>query len=236
MKQFFLSLLLLVGGSLVAQDLSIEFRYNTVREDPGNYLSYISAIRYIAADKDTYDAVSGASKQKSTAIFAPIQTDIMGRATISMGFRHLLLFAVSADATRIEDAFHGYQEGKVITVEFIHRGEAFRIQTDKNSRINFPRGNYIKRGIGYITGHNPQVISRDFSADGTVATVDWNKVWDPNTPSERPVDQVNEKALTGPIQNDYGDLMAMFNWDGTLDVTLDQGILTIKGTLRPVKR
>jgi hypothetical protein len=43
-------------------------------------------------------------------------------------------------------------------------------------------------------------------------------------------------AKTGPIQNDYGDMMAMFNWDGTLEVQLEDSILTIKGVLRPVKR
>jgi hypothetical protein len=31
-------------------------------------------------------------------------------------------------------------------------------------------------------------------------------------------------------------MMAMFNWDGVLDVEFDNGILTIKGVLRPVKR
>ena len=37
-------------------------------------------------------------------------------------------------------------------------------------------------------------------------------------------------------QNDYGDMMAMFNWDRTLAVNFENPILTIKGTLRPVKR
>jgi hypothetical protein len=45
-----------------------------------------------------------------------------------------------------------------------------------------------------------------------------------------------EDAKTGPIQNDYGDMMAMFNWDGTLQVSFENSILTISGTLRPVKR
>jgi hypothetical protein len=31
-------------------------------------------------------------------------------------------------------------------------------------------------------------------------------------------------------------MMAMFNWDGTLEVKLEGPILTITGTLRPVKR
>jgi hypothetical protein len=65
--------------------------------------------------------------------------------------------------------------------------------------------------------------------------VDWKKVWDAKTPSGRPVDSDSE-AKTGPIQNDYGDMMAMFNWDGTLELRFENSILTIKGVLRPVKR
>ena len=51
-----------------------------------------------------------------------------------------------------------------------------------------------------------------------------------------PMTRLGEEAKTGPIQNDYGDMMAMFNWDGTLAVNFENPILTIKGTLRPVKR
>jgi hypothetical protein len=39
------------------------------------------------------------------------------------------------------------------------------------------------RVIGSIKGAGPQVISQDFSSDKTAATVDWKKVWDPNTQS-----------------------------------------------------
>jgi hypothetical protein len=91
------------------------------------------------------------------------------------------------------------------------------------------------RSVGYITGSDPQVISRDFARDMTAATIDWKKVWDPSVPSGQLVAQGND-ATTGPVQNDYGDMMAMFNWDGTLAVKFDAPILTIKGVLRPVKR
>jgi hypothetical protein len=225
----------LVQGMAGAQDLDIDFRYNCAGPDPENYLSYTSAIRYIEANKDTFDAVSGASQQHSTLLFAPIETDIMGRGTISKGFRGLLLFAVASDAIRQEDMLHVYQDGGVITIEFVHRGVAYQIQTDKNRRLSFPRGRYLKRTIGYIKGHDPQVISRDFSADGTVNRVDWKKVWDPSAPSGRTVDSTSQ-TLTGPIQNDYGDMMAMFNWDGTLEMQFENSVLTITGTLRPVKR
>jgi hypothetical protein len=223
------------GALLAAQDLSIDYRFNVSGPAEGNYLSYTSAIRYIAADRDSFDAVTGASRQKSTSLFAPIQSDIMGRATISGGFRSLLMFPLADDSVRREDNLHVYREGAVITMEYVHRGVAYRIQTDSRGNIGFPRGSYVMRTIGYIKGNGPQVISADFSSDKTAAGVDWRKVWDPNTPSGRAVDS-GSPDKTGPIQNDYGDMMAMFNWDGTLEVRLENSVLTIKGVLRPVKR
>ena len=233
---FWMLLGCLATGMAYTQDLNIDFRYNCARSDSGNYLSYTSGIRYIEANKDSFDAVSGASRQHSTSLFAPLETDIMGRATISKGFRGLLLFAVAADNIRLVNNLHVYREGKVITMEFVNQGIAYQIQTDSQSRISFPRGRFLKRTIGYIQGNDPQVIARDFSSDGTAARVDWKKVWDSATPSGRAVAAGNS-TQTGPIQTDYGDMMAMFNWDGTLDVQLDdQSVLTITGTLRPVKR
>ena len=234
-KYSFVLFLTLLGAALSAQDLSIDYRYNVSGPDPENYLTYKSAIRYIEANQDAYDGASGASKYKSTSLFAPIQTDIMGKATISGGLRGLLLFPLAADSTRLEDNLHVYKEGKIIVMEYVHRGVAYRIQTDGNGNISFPRGGYVMRTIGYIKGHDPQVLSTDFSADKTAAAVDWKKVWDPNTPSGRSV-APGVDSKTGPIQNDYGDMMAMFNWDGTLQVNFEDSILTIKGVLRPVKR
>ncbi|MDR1654947.1 MAG: hypothetical protein LBR96_03025 [Treponema sp.] len=234
-KLAFLSFFLTSGVFLSAQDLTIDYRYNVSGPDSGNYLTYTSAIRYIAADKDAFDAVSGASRQKSTSLFAPIQTDIMGRATISGGFRSLLMFPLAADAVRVEDNLHVYKEGNIITIEYIHRGVAYRIQTDRQGNISFPRGNYVMRTIGYIKGRDPQVISPDFSGSKSAKTADWRKIWDPKTPSGKAVDSGSE-TRTGPIQNDYGDMMAMFNWDGTLQVAFENSILTIKGVLRPIKR
>jgi hypothetical protein len=99
----FVLVLTILGAALSAQDLSIDYRYNVSGPDPNNYLTYKSAIRYIEAAKDSYDVVSGASKFKSTSLFAPIQTDIMGKATISGGLRGLLLFPLADDATRTGD-------------------------------------------------------------------------------------------------------------------------------------
>jgi hypothetical protein len=235
LKAIFCVVLLGCGALLSAQDLSIDYRFNVLGRNEGNYLSYTSAIRYVAADKDAFDAVSGASRQKSTSLFAPLQSDIMGRATISGGFRSLLMFPLAADEVRVEDNLHVYKEGSVIVMEYVHRGVAYRIQTDERGNISFPRGSYVMRTVGYIVGGGPQVISADFSATGTAAGVDWRKVWDPNVSSGRSIDSRSE-VKTGPIQNDYGDMMAMFNWDGTLAVGFENSVLTIQGVLRPVKR
>jgi hypothetical protein len=237
MRKIALVLLLSAWGfPLSAQDLSIDYRFNVSGPDSGNYLTYKSAIRYIEANKDVFDAGTGASKHKSTSLFAPIQTDIMGRATISAGLRGLLLFPLANDGTRVADKLRVYKDGNVITMEYVHMGVAYRIQTDKNGNITFPRGSYVMRTIGYLTDFSkPQVISTDFSADGTAATVDWKKVWDSGVPAGRIISS-GVDAKTGPIQNDYGDMMAMFNWDGALQVGFDNEVLTIKGILRPIKR
>ena len=100
-KAFVVVVLLGCGALLSAQDLSIDYQFDVSGGAGGNYLTYTSAIRYIAADKDSFDGVSGASRQKSTSLFAPIQTDIMGRATISTGFRGLLLFPLAPDTMRV---------------------------------------------------------------------------------------------------------------------------------------
>jgi hypothetical protein len=233
---FVFRMALLPPPALSAQDLAIDYRYNVAGPDPDNYLSYKSAIRYIEANQDAFDAATGASKYKSTSLFAPIQTDIMGRATISAGFRGLLLFPLAPASTRTDDNLRVSKEGNIITVQYVHMGTAYRIQTDRNGNITFPRGAYVMRTIGYLNDFSkPQVISADFSANGTAAAVDWKKVWDPNTPQDRTITQ-GVDAKTGPIRNDYGDMMAMFNWDGALQVSFENSILTIKGTLRPVKR
>ena len=52
---------------------------------------------------------------------------------------------------------------------YAHRGTAYRIfdTTDKTGKLQFPNGSFESRAIGYIVGGGPQVISKDFSADGT---------------------------------------------------------------------
>jgi hypothetical protein len=76
----FLTAALMAPKELNAQDLTIDYRFNAAAPDTENYLSYKSGIRYIEANKDTFDAISG-------------------------GFRGLLLFPVVSDKTRVDDVF-----------------------------------------------------------------------------------------------------------------------------------
>ena len=67
-----LSLFLVLGATAFAQDLKIDFQVNVAAADTGNYFTFTGPIRYMAADKDTLDATSGASKAGSTHFLCPI--------------------------------------------------------------------------------------------------------------------------------------------------------------------
>jgi len=239
MKKF---LFLLAGVFLAAVfvsaqnlDLKIDYQFNVSAQDSGNYLSFSGPQRFGTADKDTYDAVSGASKQKSTALFSTAyQTDIAGKTAFPNTVRCLLLYPVQYPAGRTEDNLTVTKAANgVITVQFVHRGTAYRLITDAQGKLSFPKGNNAMRAIGYIAGEGPQVISKDFSSDGTAAKVDWTKVWNANTPSGTAITGPNApaNAKTGPFVNDWEN-SSIFHFAGALQFTFDGKILKINGTLR----
>jgi hypothetical protein len=230
-KMLFLVLCFVAVGALSAQNLIIDFQYNVSGPDAGNYLTFTGPLRYIAVNKDTYDAVSGASKQKTTALFTPYQTDITGKAAFPSGVRGLFLYPVSSDEIRQGDNLNVAKAANgVITIQYAHRGTAYRIVTDNQGRITFPRGSYSSRVIGYIQGAGPQVISRDFSSDGTAARIDWAKVWNARVAAGSAIPG-NANAKTGEIVNDW-ETSTLFYWTGPLQFTFDRNILKINGTLR----
>ena len=156
---------LVAALAVSAQDLTIDYQFNVAAKDSGNYLSYSGPLRLVTVNKDTLDAVSGASKQRATALFSAYQIDITGRAAFPSAVRGLLLYPVAPEATRTEDVLSVTKASNgVITVQFAHRGVAHRIITDAQGRVTFPKGNYAIRTIGYIQGAGPQVISTDWAA------------------------------------------------------------------------
>ena len=239
MKRFLLVLacVLLASAFVSAQnlDLKIDYQFNTTANDSGNYLSFSGPQRFETANKDAYDAVAGASKQKATALFSTAyQTDIAGKAAFPASVRGLMLYPLQYPQGRTEDNLSVTKAGNgVITVQFSHRGIAHRIITDTQGRVVFPRANCAMRVIGYIVGAGPQVISRDFSSDGSAARIDWAKVWNPGTPSGKAITGPNAPATakTGAFTNDW-ETSTIFHFTGPLQFTFDGAILKINGTLR----
>jgi hypothetical protein len=120
-------------------------------------------------------------------------------------------------------------------VRDVHRGTAYELVTDTRGTFTFPQGSYRRRAIGFIEGEGPQVIGKDFSADGTAARVDWNKVWDAKIPGGREV-VAGKTVKTGSIESDLAVPESMYYWQGGLQVTFDAGVLKIAGGLNAVKR
>ncbi len=229
-------LMALVAGLVVAQDLTIDYQFNVNRNDIDNHLTFSGPIRYMAVENDQLDATTGASKFESTHYFQPYRVDVLGRAVIPQGFRGLLLFAVASTDQRDTDKLEASEDRNgVITIQYTHRGTAYRMITDSNGRLVFPNGQFQSRKVGYISGGNPQVISRDFSRNGTAGRVDYDKVWDPGVRGGTVIDSSRDDT-TGDIVADVAASDSMFYWEGTLQATLNRGVLSISGGLNAVKR
>ena len=238
MKGKWLLLLLITGVafSALAQDLTIDFQLNVAADDPSNYFTFKGPIRYMMAEKDTFDAATGASKKNSTEMFMPYLYDVKGKQVFPLGLRGLFLFAVAPKELRTGDNLTVSKAASgVITVQYVHRGTAYKLETDPQGRFTFPKGNFVRRTIGFIQGNAPQVISTDFSSDGTAAKVDWRKVWNASIPGGKEI-RAGVPTRTGSITDDNGVEDAMFQWQGTLQVSFDRNILKISGGLTAVKK
>jgi hypothetical protein len=230
--------------------LVIDYQFNVTAPDAENYLTFSGPHRYGRAGgnkmdvtKDNFDTVSGASRYQSTAIFSiAYQNDIAQKTSFPGGVRGLLLYPVASDSIRTDDVLTVNKAGNgVITVQYVHRGYAYRITTDNQGRLSFPRGNYQVRQIGFISAAGPQVIARDFSSTGEAAQIDWAKVWDTKIQAGRPIESLSRangtvpaNVTTGAITNDWEN-STIFQFFGFLQFTWDGKILKISGSLTPKK-
>ncbi|MFQ3620146.1 MAG: hypothetical protein SNJ78_04270 [Spirochaetales bacterium] len=236
-KWLFISVLFtLLGFSLLAQDLTIDYQFNVAAPDRANYFTFKGPVRYMLAEKDTFDAGTGASQKASTKMFMPYLFDVKGKQVFPTGLRGLFLFAVAPDDLRREDNVTvNRAPSGVITIQYVHRGTAYKIETDTQGLLTFPKGNFVRRTIGFIQGQNPQVLSSDFSSDGTAARVDWARVWNASIAGGKEI-RPGVPVRTGAITDDNGVDDAFFQWQGTLQVTFERNILKIAGGLNAVKR
>lgn len=219
-----------------SEDLKVDYQLNIAGDDENNYFTFSGNIRYIEVEKDHVDAVTGASALGGKTLFQPYIYDVEGKRTFSGAVRGLFLYATNFYSTYTVDAVDVSKASDgVITIQYAHRGTAYRIVTDASGKLAFPDGVMQKRAIGYIASGAPQVISKDFSADGTAATIDWAKVWDSNVADGKAVDANSDKK-TGPIYMDTSASGSMYYYDGTLDFALTGDILTVNGFLTAVSR
>jgi len=229
-------LFVLVGASLIAQDLTIDFQLNTRRADPrNNFFPFEGPIRYMAADRDQVDTTTGASRQMSTEKFQPYRYDVLGKNAFPDTLRDLFLYGVNMYDAMEADAFDISEDGGVITINYSHRGTAYQVITDRNGVVSLPAAQCSKRSIGYIQGGGPQVISTDFSSNGTAARIDWDKVWDSSVPGGKIVTAGVDRR-TGDIVADVAKSDSMYYWEGELQFEWRRNILTVTGGLDAVAR
>lgn len=227
---------LLTVGAVFGADLTIDYQYDVTGTARTNYFTFTGPIRYMAVEKDHYDGTTGASVHKSTEIFQPYRYDVLGKNALADGLRGLFLFAVAEPAQPKTDNLTVTKERNgVITIQYVHRGTAYKIVTDNRGNLNFPNGTFQKRTIGYITGGDPQVISRDFSRNAEASGVDWDKVWNSGIAGGKIVAAGSDKK-TGNIMDDGASPDSMYFWRGTLSVDFNRNVLTISGGLDAVKR
>ena len=182
-----------------------------------------------SATKDQYDAVSGASKSESTFVLNYYRNDIFGKKILPGGLRGFFLYPIASHEQMTDDALSVVKNADgSIRIRYIHRGTANELTTDKSGKFVFPGVTVQARKIGYIVGEGPQVISTEFSADGTAATVDWAKVWDARIAGGKVIGTSTQK--TGDITADVAN-SDLVGYEGALQLTFDGTIVKMAGVL-----
>lgn len=237
MKRVFMILMAfgLVSTGAFAVDLSVDAVFDITGKAPAKgYLTVKGAAASV--EKDTVDATTGASKLKGTAVWNTYRLGADKKSTtIAGGIQSLVKYPVSplkqyeADGLNVIKAADG-----TMTIQYIHRGTAYKMVTDKNGKLVLPKGDYKKRTVAILQADGTNFVSKDFSTDNTVAKVDWKKVWDTNVAVSvigkvKTADGKETEVKTGSIVDDFPT--AADCYEGVLQVTLVGTLMTVKGDL-----
>jgi hypothetical protein len=219
MKKSFLVGIVLVfvaNFSAAAQEVSIDFRYNLLRTEPTeNYLNWSTDSINI---QDSLDAITGASKARSTRELDAVRYDstTTRRYTIPVGLRQLLLFPICP--TGYTDLFHltVLEEDQKLVVRFILDGTLYQIRTDERKQVDIRNAFSKAEGITVTNALVPVNLKPEYILPGGTATdwnsIDWSKIqWRP----------------------DSAETDASRKYNGILTAGYSDGILTIEGTLMP---
>lgn len=191
-----------------------------------------------SVEKDTIDVATGASKAKGTEILNSYRNDKDGKNTLPGGIQSLLKYGVSpaedfaTDNLQVAKAADG-----VITVQYIHRGTAYKMVSDAAGKFPLP-GSYLKRAVGTLVD-GEQVVSTDFSASGHAKDADWAKIWDASVPAGtliatvKNADGTEKVVKTGEVVPDVAASATPYT--GFFQLSLDGKVLKMKGELSQAK-
>ncbi|GHU25978.1 hypothetical protein FACS1894164_16400 [Spirochaetia bacterium] len=236
---------LMVGAFVSAQTLTIDYQYDATAAATTNYFTFTGGNSRLPSATKATDAASG------TLFTTAYHADPAGTVAFSEGLLGLFLFPVSPANLRTDtklqvsiittdpldkagkvDAKSPLQKGAIV-IQYINKGIAYRIITDAKGVLKIPFGSKSTLTSFRVIGTEAGVIDPVFSADGkttTVASVDYEKVWNPAT--KPTVAAVTGSASKGNIGIDT-ETSPLFHWVGTLQATFNGKALVIKGDLKP---
>lgn len=204
-------LLVSCGGN--SKKVSIELSFDTKGESASNYLNWSAGDLSV---KDGFDAATGASKAQTTTLFDAVRYDgtEAKKAAIPGSLRSLVLFPVASYSTAEGDNFTVTENGKQLTITFVHRGTATQITTDANGKFNTTDSFKVASGVADNIG-GKFLIKDEFLKEGgnkaNMADLDWSKV-----------------SLTA----DTTAPDAAVKYNGELTASMKDGVLSVKGTLK----
>lgn len=195
MKKIAVSLLLALGlvATSFAGDLNLEAQFEITGKVPGkNFLTIKGAAGSV--EKDTVDVVTGASKAKATELLNSYRNGPDKKASLPAGLQSLFKYGVSpekqfaADALTVTKAADG-----TITIQYVHRGRAFKMVSDKKGQFGLPTGDYKSRVVAWLEKDGTNTVAKEFSPTGKVADINWAKVWDTAVPDGTVLGKLTDK-------------------------------------------
>lgn len=216
-----------------AADLTVEAQFDITGKDLTK--SYLTVKGPGASvDKDTVDAATGASKNKGTEVLNTYRRDAANKNLLPGGIQSLLKYGVSVKDFVVDNLTVSKAANGVITVQYVHRGTAYRMITDATGKLAIPAGNQQKRVVAFLKD-GVNVVSKEFSPTGDVKDIQWAKVWDNAVPAgtlmatSRAADGKVTEIKTSAVMVDAPDSAAPYL--GTFQFTLNGNILLIKADL-----
>ena len=174
--------------------------------------SYLSWTADGKTTRDSFDSVSGASKKHATKEFRAVAAKD-GKSRLPRGVLNLFLFAVSAPELARTDALTFSKRGNAVAIQFVHRGSAYRIESDRTGAIDLYTGCFVHPLVAENKGGSFTVREAFLKPGGDAGdfrSVDW--------------DALDLSADTPETERGQ-------NFSGVLRATVAGNALKINGTL-----